>query len=111
MISHGAAVTAPALTVMAIILFMGKVSGAHQNPAVSIAFALRRDFPWWRVPGSIIVQLAVDGAAASLSGSADLDHQGEVVAKSPGRDRIPGVRREACHHPGGSMSRDWDRCR
>jgi glycerol uptake facilitator-like aquaporin len=40
-ISHTAAVTAPALTVMAIILFMGKISGAHLNPAVSIAFALR----------------------------------------------------------------------
>src|ERR1039457_7157120 len=36
-ISHGAAVVAPALTVMAIILFMGKISGAHLNPAVSIA--------------------------------------------------------------------------
>jgi aquaporin Z len=57
-ISHGAAVVAPALTVMAIILFMGKISGAHLNPAVSIAFALRRDFPWWRVPGYILVQLA-----------------------------------------------------
>ena len=57
-ISHTAAVTAPALTVMAIILFMGKVSGAHLNPAVSIAFALRRDFPWNRVPGYIVVQLA-----------------------------------------------------
>src|SRR5450755_1725431 len=56
-ISHTAAVTAPALTVMGIILYMGKVSGAHLNPAVSIAFALRRDFPWWRVPGYIIVQL------------------------------------------------------
>jgi aquaporin Z len=57
-ISHSAAVVAPALTVTAVILFMGKVSGAHLNPAVSIAFALRRDFPWWRVPGYIIVQLA-----------------------------------------------------
>src|SRR5580658_8832430 len=56
-ISHGAAVVAPALTVMAIILSMGKVSGAHRNPAVSIAFALRRDFPWWRVPGYVVVQL------------------------------------------------------
>jgi aquaporin Z len=56
-ISHTAAVTAPALTVMGIILYMGKVSGAHLNPAVSIAFALRRDFPWWRVPGYIIAQL------------------------------------------------------
>ena len=40
-ISHTAAVTAPALTVMAIIWFMGKISGAHLNPAGSIAFVLR----------------------------------------------------------------------
>jgi aquaporin Z len=58
MISRTAAVVAPALMVMAIILFMGKVSGAHLNPAVSIAFALRRDFPWWRVPGYVVMQLA-----------------------------------------------------
>jgi aquaporin Z len=57
-ISRTAAVVAPALMVMAIILFMGKISGAHLNPAVSIAFALRRDFPWRRVPGYIVVQLA-----------------------------------------------------
>jgi aquaporin Z len=56
-ISRSAAVTAPALMVMGIILFMGKISGAHLNPAVSIAFALRRDFPWVRVPGYILVQL------------------------------------------------------
>jgi len=56
-ISHSAAVVAPGLMVLAIILFMGKVSGAHLNPAVSIAFALRRDFPWRRVPGYIVTQL------------------------------------------------------
>jgi aquaporin Z len=56
-ISRTAAVVAPALMVMAIILFMGKVSGAHLNPAVSVAFALRGDFPWRRVPGYIVVQL------------------------------------------------------
>jgi aquaporin Z len=56
-ISRTAAVVAPALMVMAIILFMGKVSGAHLNPAVSIAFALRRDFPWLRVPGYVVAQL------------------------------------------------------
>jgi aquaporin Z len=56
-ISLSAAVVAPGLMVMAIILFMGAVSGAHLNPAVSIAFALRGDFPWKRVPGYIGVQL------------------------------------------------------
>ena len=56
-VGRGAEVSAPGLTVMAIILFMGAVSGAHLNPAVSIAFAARGDFPWRRVPGYIIVQL------------------------------------------------------
>jgi aquaporin Z len=63
-ISRTAAVVAPALMVMAIILFMGKISGAHLNPAVSIAFALRRDFPWQRVPGYIVAQLGGAALAA-----------------------------------------------
>ena len=56
-ISLAAAVVAPGLMVMAIILFMGAVSGAHLNPGVSLAFAMRGDFPWKRLPGYIIVQL------------------------------------------------------
>ncbi len=56
-VGREAAVVAPGLMVMAIILFMGAVSGAHLNPAVSIAFAARGDFPWKRVPGYISAQL------------------------------------------------------
>jgi aquaporin Z len=56
-ISLAAAVVAPGLMVMAIILFMGAVSGAHLNPAVSLAFALRGDFPFRRVAGYVAVQL------------------------------------------------------
>lgn len=56
-ISLAAAVVAPGLMVLAIILFMGAVSGAHLNPVVSLAFAVRGDFPWRRVPGYIITQL------------------------------------------------------
>jgi aquaporin Z len=52
-----ASVVAPGLMVMAVILFMGAVSGAHLNPAVSIGFAARGDFPWKRVPGYIAAQL------------------------------------------------------
>jgi aquaporin Z len=65
-ITRTAAVVAPGLMVMGIIMFMGKVSGAHLNPAVSIAFALRRDFPWRRVPGYVVVQLLGATLAALL---------------------------------------------
>jgi aquaporin Z len=64
-IALASAVVAPGLMVMAIILFMGAVSGAHLNPAVSMAFAMRRDFPFLRVPGYIIVQL-IGATLASL---------------------------------------------
>ena len=63
-ISRTAAVVAPGLMVLAIILFMGKSSGAHLNPAVSIAFSLRGDFPWRRVPAYILAQLAGAALAA-----------------------------------------------
>jgi len=63
-ITRTAAVVAPGLMVMAIIMFMGRVSGAHLNPAVSLAFSLRGDFPWRRVPGYIVVQLVGASLAA-----------------------------------------------
>ncbi len=63
-ISRTAAVSAPGLMVLGIILFMGKVSGAHLNPAVSVAFSLRGDFPWRRVPGYIVAQLVGASLAA-----------------------------------------------
>ncbi len=56
-IGLASAVVAPGLMVMAIILFMGAVSGAHLNPVVSLAFALRGDFPWRRLPGYVVIQL------------------------------------------------------
>jgi aquaporin Z len=68
-LSLSAKVVAPGVMVMAIIYFMGTVSGAHLNPAVTWAFALRGDFPWKRVPGYVLAQ-AVGGfaAAAFLAG-------------------------------------------
>jgi aquaporin Z len=56
-VSRTAAVVAPGLMVLGIIMFMGKVSGAHLNPAVSIAFWLRGDFPARRVAGYVVMQL------------------------------------------------------
>ena len=85
-ISRAAAVTAPGLMVMAIILFMGAVSGAHLNPAVSIAFAARGDFPWRRVPGYVIVQL-LGATLACLFLWALLGKIGMLGATEPG----PGI--------------------
>jgi aquaporin Z len=44
---------------------MGRVSGAHLNPVVTMAFALRSDFPWRRVPGYVAAQL-IGGILACL---------------------------------------------
>ncbi len=65
-IGRAAGVAAPGLLVMGIILFMGVVSGAHLNPAVTLSFAARGDFPWRRVPGYILVQLAAAVVAVLL---------------------------------------------
>jgi aquaporin Z len=82
-IGRGAAVTAPALMVMAIILFMGKVGGAHLNPAVSLAFAARGDFPWRRVPGYVIAQL-IGAVLACLFLLAMFGDIGGLGATEPG---------------------------
>lgn len=61
-----ARVVAPALMVAAVILFMGAVSGAHLNPAVTLAFALRGNFPWKRVPAYIVAELVGASLGALL---------------------------------------------
>jgi aquaporin Z len=85
-IGRGAAVTAPGLAVMAVILFMGAVSGAHLNPVVSVAFAARGDFPWRRVPGYVLVQLA-GATLAVLFLDAMFGNVGMLGATVPG----PGI--------------------
>ena len=81
----------PGLTVMAVILFMGKVGGAHLNPVVSLAFALRSEFPWRRVPAYVLAQLAggvlaclflwvVVGRPAALSATLPAPGIGDVRA-------------------------------
>jgi aquaporin Z len=81
-----AQVTAPGLMVGSVILFMGAVSGAHLNPGVSLAFALRGDFPWRRVPGYIVAQFA-GAILATLLLEALLGRQGTAGLTLPG----PGI--------------------
>jgi aquaporin Z len=85
-VPYGARVVAPGLMVMAVILFMGAVSGAHLNPAVSIAFAVRGDFPWKRVPPYIVAQF-VGAILATLLLWTLLGKQGSAGLTLPG----PGI--------------------
>ena len=85
-VPYGALVVSPALMVAGVILFMGAVSGAHLNPAVSVAFALRGDFPWKRVPAYIVAQF-LGAVLATLLLWALIGKQGSAGLTLPG----PGI--------------------
>jgi aquaporin Z len=88
-VPYAARVAAPGLMVAAVILFMGTVSGAHLNPAVSVAFAARGDFPWKRVPAYITAQFA-GAVLATLLLWALIGKQGRAGLTLPGHG-IPAV--------------------
>ena len=89
-ITLGMQVVAPGLMVMAIIYFMGTVSGAHLNPAVTLAFAVRRNFPWRRVPGYVLAQLLGAVTAAQFL-HVMFGTVGGLGATLPGADISNGV--------------------
>jgi len=69
------------LVIMAMIYAVGHISGAHLNPAVSLAFALNRHFPWTSLVGYWAAQLAgAFAAAAILRGSlGNIAHVGATL--------------------------------
>ncbi|KAG0567454.1 hypothetical protein M758_7G142400 [Ceratodon purpureus] len=54
------------LAIMIVILSTGHISGAHVNPAITIAFATTRHFPWVQVPFYIAAQV-IGSIAASFA--------------------------------------------
>jgi MIP family channel proteins len=56
------------LVIVVMVAATGHLSGAHLNPAVTIAFALTRHFPWRETPAYILGQImgAVIGAGTLL---------------------------------------------
>lgn len=89
-ISSSALVVAPGLMVLAIILFMGTVSGAHLNPAVTLAFTLRHDFPLRRIPMYILAQFA-GAVLATLVVTALVGSHGTAGLTLPGNGISTGV--------------------
>ncbi len=85
-----ATLVAPGLLVMVMIYTVGEVSGAHLNPAVTLAFAIRSDFAWRKVPGYWAMQLsgsviaavalrALLGTRAHLGATLPDPHQSVIV--------------------------------
>ena len=60
-----AIVVAPGLLVTTMIYTLGPTSGAHLNPVVTLAFAIRGNFPWRRVPDYWVAQF-LGGILAAL---------------------------------------------
>lgn len=65
-IGHAGIALTFGLVVLAMIYTFGDISGAHLNPAVTIAFAAARRFPWNEVPLYLGAQLAGAFAASGL---------------------------------------------
>jgi len=63
-----------ALGVFVAVFAVGRISGAHLNPAVSVAMALAGDFPWASVPAYILAQVLGAVAGALIVWLAFLPH-------------------------------------
>jgi aquaporin NIP len=70
------------LVIMAMVYATGHVSGAHLNPAVTLAFALTRHFPWPRVPAYWAAQ-AAGAIVAALCLRASLGDVADIGATAP----------------------------
>ncbi len=80
------------VAIMLAIYVVGNVSGAHINPAITVALALWRRFPWGEVPVYVLSQLLGAALAAmvlfGLYGPylAERERRQEVVRGQPGSE-------------------------
>jgi aquaporin Z len=90
-LGSAAKVVAPGVVVMALVYSMGDVSGAHFNPAVTLAFAIRGVFRWSCVAPYWGVQLvaATTAAIALRAVFGDVANLGAPVAHIATRKALP----------------------
>lgn len=84
-----------ALAVFVAVFCVGRVSGAHLNPAVTVGMALAGDFPWGSVPAYIVSQVLGAMAGAGIVWLAYLPHwkiTDDPVAKRSIFCTVPAIR-------------------
>ena len=99
------------------IYLTGSLSGAHLNPAVTIAFAAWSDFPWRRVPRYVVAQFAGAFVASAVLFAMyrgtlvayEATHQ--IVRGTPGSEATAMIFGEFFPNPGGKPFTDEIRLR
>jgi glycerol uptake facilitator protein len=66
----------------------GRISGAHLNPAVTVALAVFRGFPWRKVPGYIAAQTVASFCGAAL---VYWNYRPAFLAADPGLTHTAGI--------------------
>jgi MIP family channel proteins len=84
-ITHGGIALTFGFVVLAMISATGHLSGAHINPAVTLAFALTRHFPTRDVPGYLVAQV-LGAVAASLAVRYGIGEAASLGATLPSGD-------------------------
>ncbi len=94
-----------AMAVAVAVYCVGQFSGAHINPAVTIAFAATGQFDWALVPGYIIAQFLGAFVGAVIVWLAYLPHWAETEDAGPQARRVL-HRAGHLQHPGERHHRD-----
>jgi len=85
-----AIVLAFGLALTALVAALGHISGCHLNPAVTLALAVTRKFPWRAVPAYVVAQLA-GAVLASLATWGIYSGRGHTVVRFSTTNPAPGV--------------------
>ena len=78
------------LALAVVVATLGRISGSHVNPAVTLGLAATRRFPWTCVPAYLVAQL-VGGTSAALTAWAVCGDRARTVAHLAATQPAPGV--------------------